>query len=70
MNEEKVEGYYQARAKETVDMLYDKGFLDQSVSRESMQHLEDYLAWWVQNSCHSAVRVHDLSKRARKRNSE
>jgi len=55
MRDEKVETHYQLRSKETVDMLYDKGFLDQSVSRDSMQSLENYLAWWLQSSCESAV---------------
>ena len=63
--EKKTEPYYKARAKETVDMLYDKGFLSDDLARESIDWLEDYVEFLLQSLCESAVRASELIKKVR-----
>ena len=63
--EKKVEPYYKARAKETVDMLYDKGFLSDDLARESIDWLENYIGFLFQALCETSVRASQLIKKAR-----
>jgi len=66
MGEEKeVEPYYKARAKETVDMLYDKGFLSDDLARESIDWLENYVGFLFQALCETSIRASELKKKAR-----
>jgi len=65
--EEKVEGYYQIRAKELIDLLFDKKYFREDVSRDDMQGIEDFLAWTLQTQCKMAVKCALLSKRTKER---
>lgn len=61
--EEEIDKYYQIRAKEITDMLFDKGFFREDVSREGMNSVEDFLAWYLDSLCKTAVKVALLSKK-------
>lgn len=65
---DKIEGYYQARAKEVVDMLFDKGYFREDVSRDGMKDVEDFIAWDFQTQCESAKRITLLTKRIKNHN--
>ncbi len=57
--------YYRVRAKELTNVLYDKRFLADDLSRESIEGLEEYLAFLIQSYCDSAARGALLSKQVR-----
>lgn len=63
-NDEKTEPFYQNRAKEFIDMLFDKGYFREDVSRDGMQQVENFLGWYFQSQCQSAVKCAFLSKKA------
>lgn len=67
MTEEKIEGFYQIRAKEMIDMLFDKGFFREDISRDGMNTIEDFLAWSFQSQCKSAVTCAQLVKKVKDR---
>jgi hypothetical protein len=67
MSEIQVEAYYKREAKELTDMLFDKGFLADDLSRRSIDWLEDYLGFVLQVKCESAARAAELTKDARDR---
>ena len=60
-----VEEYYKREAKELTDLLFDKGFLANDLSRESIMWLEDYIGFILQSKCNMAVKGALLSKRVR-----
>lgn len=60
-----VEKKYKKDAREIIDLMYDKGFIDKDCSRESMRVLEEYLAYVLQSNVDSAIRSHDLIKKLR-----
>lgn len=62
-----VDGFYKRHAKDLTDMLYDKGFLADDLSRESIQWLEDYIGFILQSHCQIAAKSALLLKRARDR---
>ncbi len=62
---EKVEPFYQIRAKEIIDMLFDKGYFREDVSRDGMNKVEDFLAWSFQAQCDSAIRCSELVKKVK-----
>jgi len=64
-DQKEVQPFYRQRAKETVDMLFDKRFLNDDLDRETTSRLEDFLGWLFQSQCESAVRVAELSARFR-----
>lgn len=64
-HDEKVEPYYLARGKEVVDMLYDKHYLDNDVTRESMSDLDEYMGFLFQMYVESAVKVDRLTRKVR-----
>lgn len=68
MKDEKIEQFYQIRAKEIIDLLFDKNYFREDVSRDDMQGIEDFLAWSFKTQCESAVKCAELSKRARELN--
>lgn len=67
MSEEKIDGFYQVRGKEVIDMLFDKGFFREDVSRDGMKDVEDFLAWLFQTYCNSAVKCALLTKKIKER---
>lgn len=66
MEQEKIESFYQIRGKEIVDALFDKGYFREDVSRDGMKDVEDFIAWYVQSQCKSAVKIAELNKRSKK----
>ena len=58
-----VEKYYKRQAKDLTDMMHDKGFLDQDLTRESVNWLEDYIGFILQTQCQSAAKVATLIAR-------
>jgi hypothetical protein len=62
-----VEKFYQREAKELTDMLFDKGFLADDLTRESIVWLEDYLGFVLQSKTESAVKAALLTKKVKDR---
>lgn len=52
----KIEPIYKARAKELVDLLYDKKFINPEITRDSMIDIEDFVAFMYQSQCESAAK--------------
>ena len=63
MEDEKIKPFYQMRGKEIVDALFDKGYFREDVNRASMQDIENFIAWYLQSLCKSAVKLEQLNKR-------
>jgi len=57
-----VDEYYQKQSKELTDMLFDKGFLADDLTRESIVWLEDYLGFVLQCKVDMAVKCALLTK--------
>ncbi len=55
--DEKVDEYYKRQGKELVDMLFDKRFLNDDLSREAIDWLEDYMGFLFQSSCEQAKKA-------------
>jgi len=56
-NNSDIETYYRKQAKDLTNLLFDKGFLQPMLTRESVDWLEDYLAFVIQSQCKSAVKA-------------
>ena len=57
MTEIKVEEYYKKQAKDLTNLLFDKGFLNNELTRESIDWLEDYIGFIIQSQCQTAAKV-------------
>jgi len=55
--EVEVEEYYKREAKELIDLLFDKDFLNPELTRESIDWLEEYVGFVFQSKCQSAAKV-------------
>lgn len=62
----KVDKHYQIKAKQFVNMMYDKNFINPEITRESMDWLEDFTGFAMQLECEMAVKVATLSARLKK----
>lgn len=51
---EEIEEFYKRIGKEHVDMLFDKRFLNDELSREAIGGLEDYMGFLFQSHCEQA----------------
>lgn len=60
-----IETYYQKRAEEIVDNLFNKGYFDRDVKREDMRSIEELLAYYFQSSAEGAVRADRLLRTVR-----
>ena len=60
-DEKKPDPYYMARGKELVDILYDKRYLADDLSRATIEGLEGFIAHLFQFHADSAVRISELS---------
>jgi hypothetical protein len=60
-----IEKHYRKRAKDLVDLLFDKRFLNNDLSRDSINWLEDYLAFCEQSSCEMAAKCALLTAKMR-----
>jgi len=63
--DEKVDKHYQREGKDLVDLLFDKRFLNDDLSRESINWLEDFIGFMFQSKCESAARVALLTAKMR-----
>lgn len=60
-DEKQVEPFYSQRAKEIVDMLHDKRFLNDDLDRDTLGRLQDFLGGLFQSQAESAVRSAELA---------
>lgn len=60
-----VDVYYKRQAKDIVNMLFDKRFLNDELSRESIDWLEDYIGFVMQSQAQSAVKCAALVAKVR-----
>lgn len=67
MSDIQVEDYYKRQAKDLTTTLFDKGFLNDNLSRDAIDWLEDYLGFVIQSSAQSAAKVAVLTKKLRER---
>lgn len=63
MSKTEVEPYYQRQAKEFVDLMFDKGLMNPELSRNSLQAIEDYIAFTFQSQAYSASRMAEITAR-------
>jgi hypothetical protein len=70
MTEIIVEEYYKKQAKELTDLLFDKRFLNDDLSRESVNWLDDYIGFVLQTQVNSAVKASKLMASMRERVNE
>ena len=54
MSEKEIDKHYRIRAKEITNMLFDKGFLADDLTRESIDRLEDFLGYILQSNAEMA----------------
>jgi len=52
-----VDGYYKREARELIDLLHDKGFLNPELSREAERWLEDYIGYLFQARAESTKKI-------------
>jgi len=62
-----VEPYYKRQANDLTNLLFDKGFLSDDLSRESIDWLEDYIGYVMQSQCQMAAKSTILLKRLREK---
>jgi len=62
-----VEPYYKRQANDLTNLLFDKGFLSDDLSRESIDWLEDYIGYVMQSQCQMAAKSAILLKRLREK---
>lgn len=60
-----VDGYYQKQAKELIELLYDKHFLNDDLALESIEWLTDFVGFIIQSQCQTAAKVALLQARLR-----
>jgi hypothetical protein len=66
-DEKKIEPHYQAQGKRLVDALFDKGFFSDTLSRDGMDAVEEFLAFCLQSAAESAATMNELTKRYKQR---
>ena len=62
-DETTIEPYYQRQARDLIDLLSDKGFLNPELSREGERWLEDYLGYLAQSSAQMSAKTALLTAR-------
>ena len=60
-----VDGFYQKQAKELVNLLFDKKFLNEDLTRESIEWLETYLGFVLASHCAMAAKTAVLTAKMR-----
>jgi len=60
-----IEEFYKRQAKDLTDMLFDKGFLADNLTRKSIDWLEDYLGFFIQSQCEMSAKAATLSIKVR-----
>lgn len=66
MKKDEVEGYYKHHAKDFVNFLFNKDFLNPHLTRESIDHLEEYCGFLMQSFCETAAKTALLSAKVKK----
>lgn len=62
-----IEPHYQAQAKRLVDVLFDKGYFSDTLSRDGMDDVEGLLALYLQLGAESAARCAEMNKKFKAR---
>lgn len=65
MTDTEVDTYYKRQAKDLVNTLFDKRFLSDNLSRESIDWLEDYVGFVIQSQANSAAKCAVLVAKVR-----
>lgn len=60
---EPIEPHYAKRAQEFIDLLVDKGFMRDDVSREETRVLEEYVGFLFQSNAKMIERTADLMRK-------
>lgn len=66
MSEITVDKYYLKKAKDLTNMLFDKDFLNNELTRESIDWLEDFLGFTLQSEAQMSARAAVLVARLKK----
>ena len=67
MSDIEVSAEYKKEAKELVNLLFDKRFLNDDLNKESIDWLEDFIGFLFESRVKSAIKCHDLIARMRDR---
>ena len=62
-----IDAHYKKQAKDLTNTLFDKEFLNNELTRESIDWLEDYLGYIIQTASNSAVRLALLTAKKKER---
>ena len=65
----KVDDFYKRQAKDLTNLLFDKQFLNDDLTRESIDWLEDYLGFTLQSQCKMAAKCAMLTASLRDKRS-
>lgn len=57
MADAKVDKYYKREAKELITLLFDKRFLNDDLSRDAVDWLEDYMGFLFQSKCEMSAKT-------------
>jgi hypothetical protein len=57
MAETQVDKYYKKEAKELIDLLFDRDFLNPELKRDSIEWLEDYIGFIFQSKSEMAAKT-------------
>ena len=60
-----VEPYYIRQGKDIVDVLYEKRFLDNDLTRESLSCMDDYIGFIIQSHVVTAVKADQMVRKVR-----
>lgn len=65
MAEKETDPYYLAKARELANIMYDKRLIADDCSRETVQKFEEFIGFYIESMCSSAVMVDRLNKKVR-----
>lgn len=65
MTDTEIDVYYKRQAKDLVDLLFDRRFLNDELSRESINWLEDYIGFLMQSQSNTAAKCALLTAKMR-----
>lgn len=60
---EEIEKYYWNKAEEFIDMLFDKGYFSEKITRKDMKQVEELLAFLFQSEAKSVKRAAELLRK-------